>query len=192
MHKHIQSCVFMHMHVYTHMHSHTGTALSSPCLELLSGLSLIILLCSCVHQGPLAPSSWSLQSGIWQTWPSKASEPCLNLEPKLCLPACRAGHRPGPANRRHCVCGLSAPAPWAHLCPRPLGPGHKPHKIPSDCLAMVSFLPKDHSGELQGLHSVDYIAVPTEGQTNSSHVLSQYPQHRDHHHTPGGFLRMRW
>lgn len=91
----------------------------------------------------------------------------------------------------HCVCGLSAPAPWAHLCPRLLGPGHMPHKIPSDCLAMVSFPPRDHSGKLQGLCGVDYIAIPIEGQRDSSHVLSQYTQHCDHHHTPGVFLRMR-
>lgn len=62
-----------------------------------------------------------------------------------------------------------------------------PHKIPSDCLATVSFPPKDHSGKLQGLHSVDYIAMPTEGQIDSSHVLSQYPQHRVITTTPWWF-----
>lgn len=136
MHIHMKSCVYIHAQthivlyihahtcIYTHMHSHTGTALSSPCPGLPSGLSLTILLCSCVHQGPLAPSSWSLQSGNWQTWPSKASEPYLSLEPKLCLPGCRAGHRPGPANRTLCVrpfCSSSRGTPL------PQASGSRPH-----------------------------------------------------------------
>ena len=121
---HTALCVHAHTCIYTHMHSHTGTALSSPCPRLFSGLSLTILLCSCVHQGPLAPSSWSLQSGNWQTWPSEANEPYLSLEPKLCLPGCRAGHRPGPANRTLCVrpfCSSSLGTPL------PQASGSRPH-----------------------------------------------------------------
>lgn len=34
----------------------------------------------------------------------------------------------------------------------------------------MSFLPKHHCGKLQGSHGVDYVAIPTEGQIDSSQL----------------------
>lgn len=174
------TAISMHMRAYTHacthMRTHTDTAPSSPGTRAVSCLGLLWafldhLLCSRVLQGPLVSSPWSLQSGSGETWPSQSKQ--AQLEPGAQTLPCRlqGGSRAWtPSQQDH----------WraAHLLQLtghtlPLGswvPATCHLRSPNHCLAVMSFLPKHHCGKLQGSHGVDYVAIPTEGQIDSSQL----------------------
>lgn len=180
MHIHVYTCAHIHIWTHTCMPAHTCTHTQAPLPPLPApGLSpawgcfgLSWTICSALVS---SRARWCLRHGLCSLAVGRPglhrASPAGALSPSSALQAAGWVTRAWtPSQQGH----------WraAHLLQLtghtlPLGswvPAKCHLRSPNHCLAVVSFLPKHDCGKLQGSHGVDYVAIPTEGQIDSSQL----------------------